>query len=1123
MRDWLASLGLGQYAEAFDEAAIDEEVLADLTDADLASMGLPLGHRRKLLKAIAAVTGRPSHAGSGSAAASPAAERRQLTVLFCDLVGSTALSGAMDPEALRGLMGRYHEACRVVVEKYAGQVAQYLGDGVMAYFGWPVAHEDDAERALRAGLELVAAVKRVTGAPSELQVRIGVATGPVVVGEGGEDSSAGGAGTPKLAVGETPNLAARLQGLAAPDEIVASAPTRRLAGGVFEVRDLGSHALKGVVDPVAAWQVLGLKQTEGRFEARRGAEQRLSAFVGREQEVGLLAQKWAQACGGEGQVVLLEGEPGIGKSRITQWLLEHIGAGRHYRLRYQCSPYHAQSAFHPIIEQIERAAKFSPDDAAPVRLDKLEALLGQPQVQSPQTLALLAALLGIDSAGRYPALAFAPQRQKELTLQALSAHVAALSEDAPVLLLLEDAHWIDPSTLESLTLTAETVGTKRVLVLITHRPEFKAPWLQHVRLSHLALHRLSAGQTSALARHVAGGRDLPAQIVEHIVTRTDGIPLFVEELTKAVLEAGLLELDAAANAYRLKGPLSPIAIPATLRDSLTARLDRLSPTKEMAQIGACIGREFGYGLLEKVAGIPPAQLTEALNRLTESELVFQKGSPPQASYTFKHALIQDAARDGLLRSRKAQIHARIGEVLESDFPDISAAQPEIVAHHYTEAGHARWAVPLWAKAGQLALQRASLAEAISHLTNGIALVPQVADDGERNALELPLQTALGNAYVQARGLASMEADAAFARAHELCLANPDPSDVTPVFWGRWITLELGGRSRDALAFAREMVALLSERRPDRAASLVTTTSLMDSLFWCGRLHDAAVENQRAMDLYVEGEDQDMVFTYSFDMKTVNLLYASHYLWMLGYPDRALDTKRRLDRHVAKLGIPFMGVFADTWGATVFDYVGDHESHEQQNRRGQAISREHGFSWFDHQANLWLGWTLARRGRVSDGLDLMRSGRQGFERAGSGVNFFDPYLSMIMAWNGSVDEAADRCQQAIRRDEAKGSGVFLAEGYRLLGEIQLLAPEGRHKDAESSFEASLAIAREQDAKSWELRAATSYARLMHSQGRRGEALELLRPIYDWFTEGRDTKDHIEARQLLAELESRRATH
>ena len=1117
MRDWLASLGLGQYAEAFDEAAIDEEILADLTDADLASMGLPLGHRRKLLKAIAAITGRPSHAGSGSAAASPAAERRQLTVLFCDLVGSTALSGAMDPEALRGLMGRYHEACRVVVEKYAGQVAQYLGDGVMAYFGWPVAHEDDAERALRAGLELVAAVKRVTGAPSELQVRIGVATGPVVVGEGGEDSSAGGAGTPKLAVGETPNLAARLQGLAAPDEIVASAPTRRLAGGVFEVRDLGSHALKGVVDPVAAWQVLGLKQTEGRFEARRGAEQRLSALVGREQEVGLLAQKWAQACGGEGQVVLLEGEPGIGKSRITQWLLEHIGAGRHYRLRYQCSPYHAQSAFHPIIEQIERAAKFSPDDAAPVRLDKLQSLLDSPQPQSARTQALFAALLGV--AGweqRHGSLNLTPQKQKELTLQALTGHVTGLSRDAPVLLLMEDAHWIDPSTLESLGQSVDAVVGARVLVLITYRPEFKAQWTGQSHVSHVVLNRLNPGQTKALAEHVAGGHAMPEEIVAQIVQRTDGIPLFVEELTKAVLEAGLLELDAGANAYRLKGPLSPIAIPATLRDSLTARLDRLSPTKEVAQIGACIGREFGYGLLEKVAGLPIAQLTEALERLTESELVFQKGSPPEASYTFKHALIQDAAYDGLLKSRRAQIHARIAQVLDGEFGEIAKAQPEIVAHHWTEAGQWQVAIPLWLKAANLAIGRVAMTESLGHLLTALRLTAGLERGPLRDSLELECRLLGGVASMAAKGWAHPDVKSFYAPTIALAKTLDRESVLRPVYLGLSMNALVGTRISEAKAWVREGLET-AERIDDDEMRLVSRMVAMAVEFWSGNLHRAAKHGEELLRLEALFDWRHVVHQYNHDPKTLWGIYASQWLWLMGYPERADRVGRDNADHARRVGHPFDLGFALGFGSSVFHFLGNVDLLLDRSAECAVVGSEHNLPFIQHlQAKIPLAF--ARTGSHAENVSAFRGVVEIFESLY--VTVMLPYYRCLMAeqiaMDGLLQEALEIADAAIGCVEGpqQAERVYYAEMLRI--RAALAQRKGEVAAAERLLTQAMEIARDQDAKSWELRTATSLARLMKSQGRTDGALAVLRPVYGWFTEGRDTKDHIEARQLLQEL-------
>jgi class 3 adenylate cyclase/tetratricopeptide (TPR) repeat protein len=952
---WLSGLGLAEHAEAFRRERVTLDLLPRLQDEDLRALGLPLGDRIRIREALVAMgvaegTVAPTSIAPPVAVAKPrvlaTAERRQLTVLFCDLVGSTALSGAMDPEALRGLMGRYHEACRGVVEKYAGHVAQYLGDGVMAYFGWPVAHEDDAERALRAGLELVGAVKAVTGAPSPLQVRIGVATGPVVVGEGGEESSpGGGAGTPKLAVGETPNLAARLQGLAGPDEIVASAPTRRLAGGNFEVVDLGSHVLKGIVEPVQAWQVVGLKQTEGRFEASRGGEQRLSAFVGREQEVGLLAAKWAQASGGEGQVVLLEGEPGIGKSRITQWLLEHIGEGRHYRLRYQCSPYHQSSALYPVIEQMTRAANFLHGDSPTEKIDKLTTLVDHAGNASPQTVALMAALLGVEADERLPELDLTPQKQKELTLQALTDQVRALSKQAPVLLLLEDAHWIDPSTLELLSLTVEAIRSERVLVLITYRPEFKAQWTGQSHVSHVILNRLSPKQTRALAEHVAGGHALPEEIVAQIVQKTDGIPLFVEELTKAVLEAGLLELGAHTNGYKLKGPLSPIAIPATLRDSLTARLDRLSPTKEVAQIGACIGREFSYALLERVAKLPSDQLDEALDRLVASELVFQRGELPEAVYTFKHALIQDTAYEGLLHSRRAQIHQRIAETLEREFAEAATARPEVVAHHYSRAGMPGKAAPLWLVAGKRALQEMALPESIAQLERALVDIRLLDAGPQRDAVELDARTTLGTAWMAWRGWAAEEIWSVVEPAIPLARSLGRAEALIPLLWGLWVVVLTRGRIEESMRWV-DQLGRIGEETGSETATLVAHTARAITHFWLGNFDECRAGYGRVLELYDREKHTSIVTMTNHDPKSVVGIYV---VWMeavSGRDEEALALLDEIDAHAASIDHGVDLIMTLELGAMAQCGVGNAVAAGERLDRGMVVAKEKRLDFFE---------------------------------------------------------------------------------------------------------------------------------------------------------------------------------
>ncbi len=604
IRVWLESLDLGDHAALFEAEQIDLDALPHLTAEVLKELGVPTGPRLKMLAAI--------KAPAAPAAQPREAERRQITVMFCDLVGSTALSEKLDPEDLRSLMQEYQRAAGAVIERYGGHVAQYLGDGLMTYFGWPQAHEDDAERAVRASLDIVEAVNAM-----DLQVRIGIATGPVVVGETGS----GDASVPKLAVGETPNLAARLQGLAGPDEIVVGPSTRRLLGGTFELADLGEQDLKGIVEPVQAHRIEGLAATEGRFEARTHY---LTPLVGRDAEMAMVMARWEQACAGDGQVVLLSGEPGIGKSRITQTLRERVSGEPHTRLRYQCSPYHMNSALHPVIEQIERAASFQRDDSPDRKLDKLEQLFS-----SGASRALVASLLSLP-VERYPALALSPQKQKEEALKTLADQVTALAADQPVLLIFEDAHWIDPTSQELLDMVVPMVAGHQILAVITYRPEYGPPWLGQGQVTPLALTRLGRADAAAMVARVSD-TPLSDDVLDQIVARCDGVPLFVEELTKTVVESGAKNADT---------------IPETLQDSLMARLDRLAPVKEVAQIGACIGREFSHELLAAVSDLGDNELSDAVGQLVTSELIHRAGN----GYVFKHALVQDTAYDSLLRS-----------------------------------------------------------------------------------------------------------------------------------------------------------------------------------------------------------------------------------------------------------------------------------------------------------------------------------------------------------------------------------------------------------------------------------------------------------------------------------------
>src|SRR5215470_13266874 len=685
---WLRQLGLGRYEPAFIENAIDSDVLPELTEDDLKKLGIPLGDRRRLIKAIRAMVASPAalvtsevgeevgeDAQSGQARVA-AAERRHLTVMICDLVGSTALSARLDPEDMGAVIETYHAGCTRIVQAYDGFLGDFRGDGISAYFGHPRAHEDDAERTVRAGLDIIAAVAELeTPAAEPLAVRIGIATGLVVVG----DLSGESALWEHAVVGDTPNLAARLQAVAEPGTIVIAASTRRLIGDLFRLRKLGLHEVKGIGEPVAAWAVEGVSASESRFEAVRAAG--LTDLIGREDELDFLLERQRLAWKGEGQIVLISGEPGIGKSRVAAALAERIAGTPHTRLRFQCSPYHTNSALHPFIAQLERAAGFKADDTSEQRLDKLEAVLAMEASRVKAAAPLFAALLSIPLGERYPPPALSPTQQRRRTLAALLDQIEGLARRQPILLSFEDAHWADATSLELLDLTVERVRQLPVLALLTSRPEFEPPCVGLPNVSTLSLGRLERSNVESIVARVTGGRPLPAEVTEQIVVKTDGNPLFVEELTKAVLEAGILVEDTEG--YRLDGPLPPLAIPATLHDSLMSRLDRLAAVKEIVQIGAAIGREFSYSLLRVLVGRDETALKEALAKLEAAELVFRRGDASEAVYSFKHALVQEVAYENLLKSRRQVLHQRIAQTLRDRFQTLAEIQPEVVAHHFT--------------------------------------------------------------------------------------------------------------------------------------------------------------------------------------------------------------------------------------------------------------------------------------------------------------------------------------------------------------------------------------------------------------------------------------------------------
>ncbi len=807
-------------------------------------------------------------------------------MLFCDLVGSTSLSARLDPEDMREIIGAYHHCCAEMIEGAGGFVAKYMGDGVLAYFGYPQAHEDDAELAVRAALGLTAAIPKLQiGNNSPLEVRVGVATGLVVVG----DLVGRGDAQERGVVGDTPNLAARLQALAEPGQVVISEGTRRLARGLFDYDDLGRVPLKGLTDRVQAWRVLGPRAVESRFEAQH--ETSLIPLVGRDEELDLLLRRWRRAAGGEGCVVLLSGEPGIGKSRLTVALEERLASEPHARLRHFCSPQHGDSALYPVVVQLERAAGFARHDPPQARLDKLEALLGAQE----SDVQLLAELLSIPTGDRWPPLDWSPQRQKEKTLEALLRRLKMLSRHQPVLAVYEDVHWIDPSSRELLDLIVEGVADLPVLLVITFRPEFQPPWTGLAHVSTLGLSRLDRREGAALAALVASDSRLPEDITAEIVERTDGIPLFVEELTKAVLEAGAQSTEAK----QTLATATP-TVRATLHASLIARLDRLGASaKETAQVAAVIGREFSYELLAPVAQKSEPDLRSALDRLGEAGLVFCRGTPPQATFLFKHALVRDAAYGTMLRGRRQALHVRVVAALERQFPDTVMTEPERLAQHCAEAGLAEKAIQYWLMAGRRSLARSATVEAAAQLRNGLALLSGIGDDGRRLEQELELQSALGPALMATMGQASSETADAYARARELCERLQRRQQLVPVLFGQYIYEFARGAPDLALEYAAAMRRLAGAENDRRV--LVTSCRMIGQLqYWRGEFRNARAHLEEGLALF-DPADRPFYAALSLqDAQVMMLSFLSIVLGALGYmnqsrarDDEALAAARRL--------------------------------------------------------------------------------------------------------------------------------------------------------------------------------------------------------------------------------------
>ena len=1054
----------------------------------------------------------------GSLAAAPTApdsrpiERRQLTVLFCDLVGSTALSAGLDPEDFSAIIAGYRRCITETVACFDGFVARHHGDGAVVYFGYPHAHEDDAERGVQASLAIVEAVAALP-AKEKLSARIGVATGVALVGDMSDSAISEEHGI----LGDTPNLAARLQSLAQPGAVVISGRTKTIAGPQFEYLDLGKVEIKGLAKPVVAWQVAGKTAVTSRSHALQSSD--FLPLIGRDEEMELILSRWKRARSGEGQVVLLSGEAGIGKSRLAVALLEQLAREPHIRLRCFCSPQHTDSTLYPVIGEMLRAARFAHDDSQQVKMDKLDALLTQSSTP-PQDAALFAEMLSLTNDGRYPPVEVEPQLRRQKTLKALGSQLEALARINPVLVIFEDAHWADPTSLELFARAVELAVSHRLLILVTFRPEFSPPLIGRPHVTELTLHRLAPCDIDFLIEGVVGNRSLPAGIRQDIIQRTDGIPLFAEEMTKAVLDA---EGESDAQRAFAGGPTPVVAVPASLQASLMSRLDRLGPAKNVAQVGAAIGRTFPHMLLAALVR-KKEELDSDLDRLIAAGLLFRHGTPPHASYLFKHALVQDVAYSTLLREPRRALHARIAEILESQFPEIAESQPELLARHYTKADLIEKSARLWGKAGQRSQERSALVEAAEQLGQALEQIATLPSTSDLRHEQIILQVALLNTLMHVKGYGAPETKAAVAQVRALIeqaeqLGEPpdDPSLLLSALFGQWIVnfINFNGDVARELA-ARFLV--LGEKEGAAVPRMIGHRTMASTLALMGDIVEARSHYNEALALYRPAEHRRLMTRFGQDLRVTCLAFRSMASWLLGYPEAALNDAdcalaeaRQID-HAATL------MFTLNFPILVNTYCGNYDAANEHLEELVVLAEQKGAPFRKAEGVLRRGYILTLTGEATKAVEIVTSGIDLWRSAGSTI--FTPeqefMLAIAHADSGQFNDAWRCIGEAMTAMQATKERWCEAEAHRVAGEIALKSPQRDVAKAQAYFERSLTLARAQQAKSWELRAAMSLARLLSDQGKRQNARDLLAPIYDWFTEGFDTSDLRKAKALLGEL-------
>ena len=1101
---WLKSHDLEQFLKIFEENEVDLVTLRVLTESDLKELGLPFGPRKRILNLLNEEKALEKSA-AGAHTGSVIGERRQLTVLFCDMVGFTKLAYKLDPETLQIIIRAYEEACAACVNRYEGYVFTTLGDGVVAFFGFPLAHESEAERAVRAGLEIIDAMARlhVKGA-GRLQVRIGIASGMVVVASGERN-----------AVGETMNLASRLQTIARPGSVVVSDRVRRLAGGGFEYENLGEKELKGVSGPTQVYRVVGVSQTESRFEA--ATQQGLTPIVGRDAEIAALMSNWREVREkGSGRAVLLRGEAGIGKSRMTSALRERLQYETSQTRLFQCSPFFVNSAFYPIRASFERALSSGRDTAADTRLDRLEALVVDRLGLAKEDMRFIAALLSIPFQDRYGTILVSPKLAKEETMRVLIEFVRAQALEEPTLLLFEDAHWADPTTLDLLGRFVGLLTDIPALLVITARPEFNSPLIDHPAVTVMDLAKFTPEQSGSLVNKVVGGKALPPGLAAQIVARTDGVPLFVEELTKTILESGDLIIEGDHYAYA--GSSASVTIPETLRDSLMARLDRVAVSKEIAQVGSVIGREFSYELIAGLELMSEDALGNGLRHLISSGLATCHGEIPSAVYTFSHGLVQDAAYDSLLKSRRKKLHGDIVHLLEERWPETRDAAPELLALHHTAAERYPIAAPLWLRAGEVAIQRFALPEAITHLRTGMSALSKLRPSKTRDRMEISLRTALGPALVAQRGWGQAEVSDILEPAWRLAQSLNHSEAYLPILNALAVHYMCMDQLAESLRWADRLLKAGAELRDDRL-EIVGHRAASACHYWLGEFAAARLSGDQVHRLYDPERHWGLAALTNTDPLTGEGIYRPQFLWMMGYPDQALSASHATEANARRRGHPFDLAFALTLGAQLFDYLSDPDELLHRAEEAERIGRERGIALLGEiMTEISRGVALLRAGRLAEAATQLDRGIELLIQTGHRIWIW--YLRALraeaLALAGDLEGAWTLIEESVARIEAGEERSHYAEVVRLKGWILIL--RGEPDKAEASLRKAIAVARDQQAKSWELRAATTLAGLLVSQDNQAEALAVLAPIKDWFTEGHETKDLKEAAKLLAELRS-----